>query len=130
MEGIASIAYVTVGKATTDSLWINSNTAPLTTDAIIRQIVEHVVKTIAAEQTALCYKTAIDDDAHPTMEIEFRIVEGQRSILGNSNVTHHKDRRSRLNGGIACHVQLVPLLYIPAIAAQIDFLLHPTLQGE
>ena len=65
------------------------------------------------------------------MEIEGAVLQRQCSLRGNGNaVAIEHQRLGRLDGGIARNDKAGELLGIPAVGAQVDALLYPTLKSK
>ena len=113
------------------SLFFDSDASPLAADAVVGQIGKHVVEAVTTQQDILHDKFAFDVDAGAGMEIEIGVLDGQRSALFNGDAAAINDNGlGRLQRLIAGNRHIGDFLCIPAIGAEIDALLHPTLKSK
>ena len=109
---------------------------PLTRSAVVRQIREHVVQSVAPHHylpahLALHLERAVDLYAGILMEKELRAsTHSKRSHAVYTDTTIHHHRLSRLEERIAADPGITHHQRIPGIGIEIHLLLHPTLQGE
>ena len=130
-DAIPRAMYLRIGKETALSLRSHLDASPLTADAIVGQIVEHVIQAVATEQATLGIETPLNKQTGVAMEEQSGILQRQRSFRGNGDAIAIKHQRlGRLDGGIALNDEIGQLDGIPAVGAQIDTLLYPTLERE
>ena len=130
-DTVPSIAHLRVCQPTAPGIAGNRDARPLSAHAVVGQVVEHVVQTVASQQTVVSHQTSLNQYAGLAMEEELRIPQRQRGILGDVYaVTIDNQGLLRLDGHILIYFQVIDLLGIPTVGAKVHLLLHPTLQGQ
>ena len=130
-QSMIGTAHGTVGKRTACGTRLYDNAAPLSADAVVGKIVEHVVEAVTPEQAVFCYEFSFYLKTGTVVEIERRVTYGQGGILGNTDagtIDDHRDIGCDLH--ILLDLQVGEFRSVPADSTQIDFLLCPTLQRE
>ena len=128
MQGITSITNLTIVNRATYRTRKHLNASPLSTNTVVRQIVEHVVKAIATEYGVVRFQLSLHSDACTIVEIQGCITNSQRSAFLHMDTLIDNNRCLRLYGHIFGDGKRLPLLSIPTIGAQIDLLLYSTLK--
>ena len=126
-DAILSITYLRVNEAVAKRRAANPDPSPLSADTVVGQVVEHVVQTVATQNSVLGLYLAIDIEARLIMEIECSITQGQRSRTVYTYATINDNRFLTLHDAVTTDDGIVPRYSIPGKAPQRHPLLYATL---
>ena len=87
-----------------------------------------MVESVTTHHHRVSQKPTIHIYTLAIVEIEGRILDGERNGTVNRNTTINNHRSATLNDAVGTHHQVVQLEGIPREGMQIDHLLYPTLQ--
>ncbi len=130
-HGYLGIANLGIGKLIVLGRTLKTDARPLAADPVVRQIVEHMVETVATQNHILGNQGTADGDAGLVVEIECGVTEGEHGIILNGNtIAIDDDGLGCLDERVTGDNETVDFQGIPGIAAQMDALLYPTLEGK
>ena len=104
---------------------------PLSTDTVIRQVVEHVVEPVATQHTVFRYQSSCHADTCSIMEIERGVTNGEHPTLFYRDafaIDYHWT--DGLDDGVVYYHEVVQCHCIPAIGTQVHALCDSTLKGK
>ena len=128
--------YVGINQLVFVGLFVEVHTLPLTTHAIVWEIVEHTVNTVAAQGDivfggAFSEQRSIDVQACIAMEIDGgALADGQRSSFGNSQTAIDNKWLLCRDGGVITYDGVTKNRRIPWVGIKVYLLLNSAFKHE
>ena len=122
------IPYLCIFQHVTSRTFGESHTLPLIADAIIGQIVKHIVKPIPSHRYMIRFQLSVYVHSGTIVEIEIRILDGQFHTFVYLQGSINDQRHACLYHRILLYLHVIEPLGIPGPGPKTNFLLCPTLQ--
>ena len=106
------------------------NTTPLSAHTVVRQIGEHIVETVATQQTTVGDERTLHINTRLIMKEECGMREGERYILRNGETSEDDDGTFGGDDGVVLQREVIQTFCIPRPRPQVYLLYSTALEGK